>query len=196
MAYSTSVVLWALAAALTIYMILSRIALSVHVWRASRKNGCLPPPKYSHWDPILGLDMFFDQFKAMKDGNTTQKERERFRRYGKTFEANSWGTRCIHTMEVANIQAVLSILFDKFGVAPLRLSAGSPFVGKGVFTTDGAEWRHSRELIKPIFARAQIVDFSALDVHLDRMMSRIPRDKTTFDLQELLKLMVCQPPTA
>ena len=179
---------------LAIFIISSRILVYKKFRQESRSNGCLPPPKYPHKDPILGLDLFFDQFQAMKRGNTTTAERERFLRYGKTFEAISWGTRCIHTMEVSNIQAVLSQLFDRFGVAPLRLNTGSPFIGKGVFTTDGADWQHSRELIKPIFARAQIADFSALNMHLDRMMSRIPHDGATFGLQALLKLMVCLSP--
>ena len=80
--------------------------------------------------------MFFDQFKAMKRGDTGARERERFLRYGKTFEANSWGTRCIHTMDTENIQAVLAQLFDRFGVEPMRLHIGEPFIGKGVFSTD------------------------------------------------------------
>ena len=93
-------------------------------------------------------------------------------------------------MVVANTQAVLSQLFDRFGVEPLRLHLGEPFIGKGVFSTDGSYWQQSRELIKPMFARAQISDFLALDVHLDRLMDRIPADGSTVDLQALLKLMV------
>ena len=106
---------------LTIFILSRRIVGYITFRQASRRNGCYPPRKDPHLDSILGLDMFFDQFKAMKRGNITAAERERFLRYGKTFEANSWGTRCIHTVEVANIQAVLSRLFDRFGIAPLRL---------------------------------------------------------------------------
>ncbi|SLM35583.1 cytochrome p450 [Lasallia pustulata] len=61
-----------------------------------------------HKDPFLGLDMFFDDFKSMERGNTASAERERFLNYGKPFEANSWGKRCLQTMGVANIQAFLS----------------------------------------------------------------------------------------
>ena len=66
----------------------------------------------------------------------------------------------------------------------------NPFIGKGVFSTDGAYWKHSRELIRPMFAKAQISDFAALDIHVNRMMARVPRDGSTVDLQGLLKLMV------
>ncbi|KAI9815253.1 MAG: hypothetical protein M1827_002733 [Pycnora praestabilis] len=92
-------------------------------------------------------------------------------------------------MDVANTQAVLTQLFDRFGVEPMRLHIGKPFIGKGVFSTDGAYWQHSRNLIKPMFARAQVSDFTALDLHLSRMMNRIPQDGSTIDLQVLFKLM-------
>ena len=181
---------WVLAIAIGAF-ICSRALFYAKVRQAERRNGCLPPPKYAHKDPLLGLDMFFDQFNAMKRGNTGETERERFRKYGKTFEANSWGTRCIHTMEAANIQVVLAQCFDRFGVEPMRLHIGEPFIGKGVFSTDGAYWQYSRELIKPIFARAQVADLGALDCHVNRMMNRIPCDGSVVDLQALLKLMVC-----
>ena len=158
--------------------------------QAVLKNGCQPPPRYPHRYP-LGLDLLLDQLRANKRGNTAAKQRERFLAYGKTFETNLWGTRCIDTMDVKNIQAVLSQSFDAFGVEPIRLGIGEPFIGRGVFSTDGAYWKHSRDLIKPMFARAQISDFAALDVHLDHLLNWIPRDGSTVDLQALLKLMVC-----
>ncbi|MCJ1309849.1 hypothetical protein MMC25_003510 [Agyrium rufum] len=127
--------------------------------------------------------------KAVKDGNTAVVERARFLKYGKTFEVNSWGTRCIHTMESGNIKAVLGQLFERFGVQPMRLHLGKPFIGAGVFSTDGLYWKHSRELIRPLFARAQITDLGGLDLHLDRMMEQIPTDGSTIDLQLLLKRM-------
>ena len=189
MGHLTNFVVWAFAIALGL-LICSRVFTYVKLQKDIRKNGCSPPPKYPHKDPFLGLDMFFDDFKAMNRGNTASTERERFANYGKTFEANPWGERCIHTMDVANTQAVLSQLFDRFGVEPMRLHLGEPFIGKGVFSTDGAYWQQSRDLIKPMFARAQISDFTALDVHLNRMLDRIPTDGSTVDLQALLKLMV------
>ncbi len=190
MAFIKELIPWVLGTAIGAF-ICSRALGYAKMRQAVHRNGCLPPPKYAHKDPFLGLDMFFNQFNAMKRGNTGETERERFRRYGKTFEANSWGTRCIHTMETANIQVVLARCFDRFGVQPMRLHTGEPFIGKGVFSTDGAYWQYSRELIKPIFARAHVADLAALDLHLDRMMNRIPCDGSTIDLQALLKLMVC-----
>lgn len=45
-----------------------RIADQVAVAKFKRQNGCLEPKKYSHADPVLGLDLFFIMGKAMKSG--------------------------------------------------------------------------------------------------------------------------------
>ena len=189
MAFMKDFISWTLGA-LIVFVLLNRVFAYAKLRQAMRKNGCQAPPNYPHKDPIFGLDFFLDQFQAMKRGDVSKTERDRFRKHGKTFQANSWGTKCIHTMEPTNAQAILAQSFDNFGVEPMRLHVGSPFIGKGVFSTDGAYWRFSRELVKPIFARAQITDLKAIDPYLDRMLSRIPRDGSTTDVQALLKLMV------
>lgn len=193
MGYPGSLALLALLATLGVY-VYRKYSHQLRQLRLSREYGCLPAPRYPHKDPILGLDLFLDQFHAMKRGDTLTTERGRFAEYGKTFETNSWGTRSIETMDVKNVQAVLSQSFDNFGVEPMRLHIGRPFIGKGVFSTDGDYWQYSRDLTKPMFARAQVSDLASLDVHMDRMLNRIPRDGSTVDLQLLLKLLVCFSP--
>ena len=177
-----------LGAALTLFLH-NRLSIYLRFSKAKQKHGCLPPVKYPHTVP-LGLDLFFDQFKAMQRGDAEATARQNFRIHGKTFESNSWGTMCIDTMDGKNIQAVLGQSFADFGVEAMRLHIGEPFIGRGVFSTDGSYWKHSRDLIKPMFTKARISNFTALDVYLDRMMERIPRDGSTIDLQPLLKLMV------
>jgi cytochrome P450 monooxygenase len=159
----------------------------------TRGHGCKAPPRYPHKDPILGLDYFMTQLKERKEGTSLAGQRDRFARLGHTYEVNSWGTRTIQTMDQQNIREVLVTSFDKFGVQSMRLSVGMPFMGPGVFSTDGPYWVASRKLIQPIFSNTQISDFKALDVHLDRMLKRLPRDGSTIELQSLLKFMVCLP---
>lgn len=116
--------LWASVLALGVFICRGVIDYSRYM-QLVRQNGCSLPPKYPHKDPLLGLDLFLEQFRAMKRGDSGRTERERFRRYGKTFEANSWGTRCVHTMDTANIQVILAQCFDSFGVEPMRLHIAS-----------------------------------------------------------------------
>jgi cytochrome P450 len=180
----------ALLALLVIFITRSFLAF-ISFRSKARQQGCQPPPRYPHTDPVFGLDFFAAQLKERKIGNSLVIQRDRFSRLGKTYEVNSWGTRTVHTLDQENIRDVLATSFDKFGVQSMRLAVGEPFIDPGVFTTDGPYWEHSRQLIKPIFARIQISELSALDVHLDRMFQRLPLDGSTIELQGLLKLMVC-----
>lgn len=154
------------------------------------QNGCQPPPRYPHKDPIFGLDLFLAIREASKSGKILANEQALFARFGKTYECNSWGSRLIQTMQPENIHAVLVSSFDKFGVQEKRLPVAKPFLGPGVFTTDGPYWQHSRELIKPMFARVQITDLDILRVHLDRFIDKLPLDGSNVELRSLLKLMV------
>lgn len=62
----------------------------------------------------------------------------------------------------------------------------TPFLGEGIFTTDGPAWQHSRELLRPHFSRAQLVeDLQLFERHLQNVRLHIPKDKSTVDLQDL-----------
>ena len=157
---------------------------------ALRSNGCSTPSKYPHRDPLLGLDLFFSIVDSIKKGNTIVPDMRRFDELGKTYQAKSWGSTILFTMDSRNIQTMFTSAFDNFGVASLRYGPSVPLLGSGIFTTDGDQWDHSRNLIKPIFARAQISDLAYLEKHVKRMIDSIPRDGSTIDLQPLLKLLV------
>ena len=105
--------------------------------------------------------------------------------YGHTFQSRPYGTTKIFTIEPRNLQTVFATNFESFGVQPLRLFPFGPFIGKGILTTDGAFWEHSRALVRPTFARAQIANLSSLEVHVSRMIDLIPKDGSTVDLQPL-----------
>ena len=157
---------------------------------ASRTNGCSTPSKYPHKDPILGLDLFFNIVHSIKKGNTIVPDMRRFAEFGKTYQAKSWGSTILFTMDSGIMQTMFTSAFDNFGVASLRYGPSVPLLGSGIFTTDGAQWDHSKNLIKPIFARAQISDLAYLEKHVMRMIDAIPRDRSTIDLQPLLKFLV------
>ncbi|KAI9690496.1 MAG: hypothetical protein M1822_009459 [Bathelium mastoideum] len=91
-------------------------------------------------------------------------------------------------MEPRNAQTV-AIQVQNFGFAPMRYEfpPTREFFSRGILTVDGPFWEHSRALIKPIFAKAQIANLGSLDAHLAKMIAYIPVDGSTFDLQPLLK---------
>jgi cytochrome P450 len=62
--------------------------------------------------------------------------------------------------------------------------------GRGFLTTDGEIWNHSRKLLKPTFARSNLLDLSTVGNELDNLIESLPTDGTTVDLQPLLSTMV------
>lgn len=93
-------------------------------------------------------------------------------------------------MDPKNAQTVLALKMESFGVAPMRQAATEPFLGRGIFTSDGNEWARARAMIKPMFARSQIADFSMFEKHVERALALIPRDGATVDLQPIFKMLV------
>ena len=92
----------------------------------------------------------------------------------------------LFTIDAQNIKTILATNFKDYELPVRRKSAFYPLLGFGVFTNDGVDWRHSRELLRPNFARDQVADLDNFEDHLNLMIDAIPKDgKTTVDLQEL-----------
>lgn len=154
---------------------------------AARKAGCSTPVRYWHKDPILGFDLFLRRISDMKIGDSVATDRNLLNKYGKTVLTNAWGVKQYVTMDPLNMQTILATQVDKFGSAPMNLPMCKPFLGQGLFTTDGALWKKSRQMINPVFARAQVSELSTFERHLERMIGYIPKDGSTIDMQPLCK---------
>lgn len=55
----------------------------------------------------------------------------------------------------------------------------------GIFTTDGAEWARSREMLRPNFVRSQVGDLATFETHIGHLIAAVPKDGSTVDLSEL-----------
>lgn len=150
-----------------------------------RQRGCQPPPSLPQKDPVFGLDVVYHLLRSTKNRRRNISMKEQVDTYGYTFQSKPYGTTKIFTIEPRNLQTIFATKFESFGIQPLRLFSFGPFVGKGIMTTDGAFWEHSRALIRPTFARAQIANLSSLEGHVSRLIDLIPKDGSTVDLQPL-----------
>ena len=160
---------------------------------AAVQHGCQRPRKYPHSDPIWGYDLHRERTKATQSGNLMKLYERHFELYGKTFEEQFFNTKVINTMEAANIQQAAALSFQDWGKLSSRNASSSPFLGRGIFSEDGAFWKHSRDLIKPTFARSEISDVNSLGVFVDRLLDLIPHDGTTVDIQPLIHKLVLEP---
>ncbi len=161
--------------------------------KAVTQHGCQRPRKYPHLDPIWGYDLYCERAEATQRGQLMKLYMRHFHLHGKTFEERFFNTKIINTMEAANIQQVAALSFQDWGKSSSRNAAVSPFLGRGIFSEDGAFWKHSRNLIKPLFARSEISDVNSLGVFVDRLFELIPRDGAMFDIQPLLHKLVFRP---
>ena len=60
-----------------------------------------------------------------------------------------------------------------------------PLLGDGIFTTNGAAWQHSREMLRPNFVRSQVGDLPTFEAHVKHLVAAVPLDGSTVDLSEL-----------
>ena len=165
----------------------SAIWTNLRRYKVARDHGCKPPPSITQRDPIFGLDIVLQLFRALQNNHRNLSIVKLFAEYGYTFHSRSWRSSMIYTIEPQNLQAIFSTDFASWGVQPMRLFAFKPFVGEGIMCTDGEAWKLSRNLIKPTFARAQIADLhlAAFAALVQKFLDLIPRDDSTVDLQPL-----------
>lgn len=103
------------------------------------------------------------------------------------------GNRMVYSSESENMKAMSTSLRDCFAVEPIRIGNGAitPFTGRAVSSSDGAKWQASRDLIKPYFDRAGFTKLDRLGDHVNRLLSKIPTDGSTIDMQPLFQRWVC-----
>ncbi len=76
-----------------------------------------------------------------------------------------------------------------YDISTTRSNAFMPLLGEGIFTSRGAQWKHSRALVRPQFSREEISNLDLVDRHVRIMQQVLPvgGDKwtSTVDLQPL-----------
>ncbi|KAH7329898.1 cytochrome P450 [Rhexocercosporidium sp. MPI-PUGE-AT-0058] len=176
-----------------VFFVLISKSMTSHSWRSFQewKKGYGAIPRYPQLDPIMGLDMAFTMATAAKNHTFLQWLCNlHVTGKAKTITFNFFGKRFVHTTEPENMKALFATsVWKDFGVGPLRRNnhATMPFADKGVGTVDGPEWEFSRTIIKPYFARESYTNTERLEKYTDNLLSLIPQDGSTFDMQILMQ---------
>ncbi|KFY66280.1 hypothetical protein V496_02116 [Pseudogymnoascus sp. VKM F-4515 (FW-2607)] len=176
-------------ASYTGYCLLNFLLIQRHNARRARELKCLDPPTLpSH--RILGLDHLKAALNADKAKEfPVEMVRRRDQVGAETFLYSTMGSNNIFTSDEKNIQAILATQFKDFIIGPRRRNNFFPLLGNGIFTQDGAGWEHSREMMRPQFAREQVSDLNLEEQHVQNMMRAIvPKANgwaDTLDLQIL-----------
>ncbi|KAL4889353.1 cytochrome P450 [Aspergillus ambiguus] len=151
----------------------------VHHTRNARSWRCEPAPFYP--GDILGINTLREVLRALKENDLPRLVQRRFQRMctreGRivpTFNVSQLRRDAMFTCDPKNIQAILITQFKDFEVGATRRSILEPYLGHGIFTSDGEEWTHSRALLRPQFTRGQISDLNLEERHVQVAMRAIP----------------------
>ncbi len=149
----------------------------------------------------MGLDRPLQVFAASKERRVLRYFQSLVAEAGNTFEWTVLGSRVWGTQDPENLKAILSTeekcsFYPKsysatdahsyctaFSHEVRRVVTGS-LIGDGIFTQDGAEWRHSRSLLKPSLFQKHYHDATLFEEHVDNLISRIATERI-IDLQPL-----------
>ena len=149
------------------------------------RHDCQPPIKLSQRDPFFGLDTIWDSYCALKSKTYLDQVRHRYQQYGNTFSSHFWSSQVINTIEPDNIRTVLTTKFKDYGIGSRRKDAFAPLLGNSIVLSDGAQWEHSRAMLRPSFTRSQVGDLPMFEIHVHRLIQAIPKDGSTLDLAQL-----------
>lgn len=184
---------------LYITILLSIIALARYVIvpfffsNKTEHNSAPSSSKYPHIDPFLGLDLAVQTWREFKRGELCEGLRKRHAQYGPTFTTNTLGADTIYTTEPDNIRTVTTHEFAKFGKSGWVTEAAK-HIGSGVLMNEGGAWKHSRTMLKPMFARTAMMDEPAmLEPHVQSLVQqmRLQTQKSrrgVFDFHELASM--------
>ncbi|KAK0250387.1 hypothetical protein LTS09_014539 [Friedmanniomyces endolithicus] len=152
-----------------------------------RDKGTLPAPwHFELRDRIMGLDDFLANIKALKEHRYLARGQARFENQGvRTMHTISLGRHVISTIEPENLKTIQAVDFKKWTLGSRRISAFRPLLGQGIFTTAGADWHRSREMLRPNFARSQVGDLATFETHVKHLIDAVPKDGSQFNLSEL-----------
>ena len=196
-----------LASLFIFYQLFVQLTIAQRRRAFAREKGCLPAPKLPQSDPILGIDLFREDMRGFKNHTFLEMSRNRIRRMGvNSMQFVALGRRIYMTIEPENLKTIQAIDFKKWSLGKRRKVGFRPLLGDGesllsllgdltvnsipnwsigIFTTDGAPWQHSREMLRPNFARSQVGDLPTFEYHVKHLVAAVPRDGSTIDLSEL-----------
>ncbi|KAF7541477.1 hypothetical protein G7054_g567 [Neopestalotiopsis clavispora] len=165
-------------------LLLSRISTIRAARNFRKQHGCEPVrARVPLKDPIWGLDFIYEHLTAFREKRSLEAGANRFRTLGHTFAVDGL-VRSISTTDPENIKSILSVNFKDYSHKG-RQTLMKPLLGGGIFASDGAEWAHSRAMLRPNFTKDQVADLDVVGRHISHLIDAIPRN-TTIDLQPLL----------
>ena len=157
---------------LALYVVYSSV-ISFVTSRRVRRLGARAPERTTYLP--YGIDMLYEVLRYFLADKNYELWIHMFTKYagGKyTLEAGT-GERVILTAEPDNIKAILATQFKDYGKGEQFRRDWWPFLGNGIFTTDGELWHNSRQLIRPQFIKDRLSDLDTFERHVQVLMQKL-----------------------
>lgn len=155
-----------------------------------KARGCKQAPTYPHKDPVLGSDWVRASLAKQAHHGLLAWWQGLFATLGNTFWVKTPSNWVVMTIEPENLKAILASSFNDWAIIGPRQDATVPILGKdAIFVANGQPWHDARALMRPMFVRNEIADLGCFERHTGNVISRIPKDGQTVDLQALLYMM-------
>lgn len=121
-----------------------------------------------------GLDFLYEGIRASMKYQNLSFWRGMFANAGsQTVELRVAGRRIVFTADHENIKAILATQFGDYGKGEPFHKEWKPFLGDSIFTTDGALWHDSRQLIRPQFVKDRVSDLHVFESHMQTLFKAI-----------------------
>jgi cytochrome P450 len=150
----------------------------------SSVNNCEKPQRHHPYD-IFGLCMPLSMARNFRARNALLWTKSLFNKYRGTFISRIAGNDYVFTTHPQNVKALLSSQFTDFSASAERAHLLKHFSSRGILTLDGNDWAIAREQLRKQFARHRsMVDLDMHERHIQSLISQIPCNESTVDLQD------------
>ncbi|KAI5919353.1 cytochrome P450 alkane hydroxylase [Camillea tinctor] len=176
------------------YVVLAGLSILVYRIKStcidSQDSGNTPKTRGRYNLPVsahrwpLGLDLLLQSLKAARDSRYMEFCLNNFRHLGHTFQQVVGWNATIFTIEPSNLEYILSTNCKDWGIG-MRRTVFLPLLGDGLFTQDGDEWKHSRDVLRPQFYYRHYEDLHIFYPHVENLLHAIGDIKGVVDLEPL-----------
>ncbi|CAK9441338.1 uncharacterized protein LODBEIA_P52070 [Lodderomyces beijingensis] len=152
------------------------------------KYNCKPCTalKTSNWKEYFGLDVLVDWKKDLARGLKHHVTYGKFQRMQvSTFKHRVIFRWDIMTTDPENLRHMKSSANFKFWNTGDRPQAFEPLMGDGIFSSEGASWKHSRVMLRPFFNKENIKHITMMEPFAKDVIRLCQRSRENIDLQQV-----------
>lgn len=150
------------------------------------QHECGSIPKLPQWDPFLGIDVLFEDYRHFVRHTVSALRKSRHDRFGNTYGYTCLGKPAINTIDPDNVHAVMGVKSCDYTIGSFRRGLLSPVVGHGILTLDGMAWRKARRICRPLF-KSLVLATIPFERHIQRFFQVVPQDGTAFNIMDLIQ---------